>query len=178
MQKNFKNDLEIKYNDIFRELYVQWRIQSKKRYEELHSNGLAKSGLGSKKLYILMEELINNAICDIQQLFNNLTTKYNRKVSFKDLGRYKERTINNIYEHINNMEKELQDRNKNNLLYIAETNEIFLNDLKGNSKNKIFKIFDEITNLRKGKKIEGLVVTIFSLFIGIASLVVGIIGIA
>lgn len=33
MQKNFKDDLETKYNDIFRSLYVQCKLQSKKKYE-------------------------------------------------------------------------------------------------------------------------------------------------
>ena len=36
MQKNFKKDLDTKYNDIFRNLYVQWKLQSKKKYEELY----------------------------------------------------------------------------------------------------------------------------------------------
>lgn len=182
MQKNFKNDLETKYNDIFRNLYVQWKLQWKKKFEELQSNGLANSGIASKFMYTLMEELINKAICDLQQLFNNLPTKYNRKISFKDLGEYKEKTINNIDGHINNMEKELKSEYKDKLLFITESNEIYLNNLRGNSKNKIDKLFDEITNLRKGKKIEGLVIfnivfTILSFLIGIASLVVGIIGI-
>lgn len=182
MQKNFKNDLETKYNDIFRNLYVQWKLQSKKKYEELQSNGLANSGVGSKSMYVLMEELINKAICDLQQLFNNLPTKYNRKISFKDLDEYKQKTINNIDGHINNMKKELKSEYKDKLLFITESNEIYLNNLRGNSKNKIDKLFDEITNLMKGKKIEGLVIfnivfTILSFLIGIASLVVGIIGI-
>ena len=62
MQKNFKKDLDTKYNDIFRNLYVQWKLQSKKKYEELQSNGLANSGVGSKTMYTLMEELINKTI--------------------------------------------------------------------------------------------------------------------
>lgn len=182
MQKNFKNDLETKYNDVFKNLYVQWKLQSQKKYEELQSNGLANNGVGLRSMYILMEELINKAICDLQQLFNNLPTKYNRKISFKDLDGYKEKTINNIDGHINNMEKELKDEYKNDLLFTAESNDIFLNNLKGSSKNKIDKLFDEITNLRKGKKIEGLVIfniffTILNFLIGIAGLVVGIIGV-
>lgn len=80
------------------------------------------------------------------------------------------------------MEKELMHDYENKLLFIVETNQIFVNNLKSNSKNKIEKIFDEIVNLRKGKKIEGLVIfniifTILSFLIGIASLIVGIIGI-
>lgn len=100
-------------------------------------------------MYMLMEELINKVICDLQQLFNNLPTKYNRKILFKDLDEYKEKTISNINGHINNMENELKDKYKNNMLFRNETNETFLNNLKGNSKNKIDKLFDEITNLRK-----------------------------
>lgn len=182
MQKNFKNDLDTKYNEIFRNLYVQWKLQSKKKYEELQSNGLANSGAGSKSMYILMEELIDKALCDLQQLFNNLPTKYNREISFKDLDEYKEKTINNIDGHINNMEKEFKSEYNSKLLLIAESNEISLNNLRGNAKDRIDKLFNEITNLRKGKKIEGLVIfnivfTILSFLIGIASLVVGIIGI-
>lgn len=182
MQKNFKKDLDTKYNDIFRNLYVQWKLQSKKKYEELQSNGLANSGVGSKTMYALMEELINKTICELQQLFINLPTTYNRKISLKELNEYKEKTLNNIEGHINSMEKELMHDYENKLLFIVETNQIFVNNLKGNSKNKIEKIFDEIVNLRKGKKIEGLVIfniifTILSFLIGIASLIVGIIGI-
>ena len=182
MQKNFKKDLDTKYNDIFRNLYVQWKLQSKKKYEELQSNGLANSGVGSKTMYTLMEELINKTICELQQLFINLPTTYNRKISLKELNEYKEKTLNNIEGHINSMEKELMHDYENKLLFIVETNQIFVNNLKGNSKNKIEKIFDEIVNLRKGKKIEGLVIfniifTILSFLIGIASLIVGIIGI-
>lgn len=182
MQKNFKNDLDTKYNDIFRNLYVQWKLQSKKKYEELQSNGLANSGVGSKTMYALMEELINKTICELQQLFINLPTTYNRKISLKELNEYKEKTLNNIEGHINSMEKELMQEYENKLLFIVEINQIFVNNLKGNSKNKIEKIFDEIVNLRKGKKMEGLVIfniifTILSFLIGIASLIVGIIGI-
>ena len=182
MQKNFKKDLDTKYNDIFRNLYVQWKLQSKKKYEELQSNGLANSGVGSKTMYTLMEELINKTICELQQLFINLPTTYNRKISLKELNEYKEKTLNNIEGHINSMEKELMHDYENKLLFIVETNQIFVNNLKSNSKNKIEKIFDEIVNLRKGKKIEGLVIfniifTILSFLIGIASLIVGIIGI-
>ena len=182
MIEQLKNDLETKYNDIFRNLYLQWKLQSKKKYEEIQSNGLANSGVGLKSMYILIEELINKAICDLQQLFNNLPAKYNRKIALKDLEDYKWETINNIDGHINNMEKELKDEYKNDLLLTTETSEVFLNNLKDNSQNKIDSLFDEIINLRKGKKIEGLVIfnivfTLLSFFIGIASLVVGIIGI-
>lgn len=183
MQKNFKNDLDTKYNDVFRNLYVQWKLQSKKKYEELQSKGLANSGVGSKAMYLLMEEIINKSICDLQQLLNNLPTKYNREISFKELDEYKEKTINNIEGHINNMENELKKEYKNSLLFVAESNEVFLNNLKDNTKNKIEKLFNEIVDLRKGKKIEGLVIfnivfTILSFLIGIASLIVGIISLS
>lgn len=176
MQKNFKKDLDTKYNDIFKDLYVQWKLQSKKKYEELQSKGLANSGVCLRIMYKLMGELINKSICDLQQLFNNLPIKYNRKISFKDLEQYKERTIKNIDGHINNMEKEFKREYKKDLLFTVETNEIFLNNLKNNSKNEIDKLFNEITNLRKGKKIEKLVIfnvvfTILSFLIEIASLV-------
>lgn len=180
MQGNFKNDLDTKYNGIFKDLYVQWKLQSKKKYEELSSKGLANSGVCLREKYKLMEKLINKAICNLQQLFNNLPTKYNRKISFKELEQYKERTIKNIDGHINNMEKGFGKEHKKDLLFTTGTNEIFLNNLKSNSKNEIDKLFNGIINLRKGKKIEKLVIfnivfTILSFLIEIASLVVGIV---
>ena len=51
MQKNFKNDLETKYNDIFRNLYVQWKLQCKKKFEELQSNGLANQDKDMKNFF-------------------------------------------------------------------------------------------------------------------------------
>lgn len=104
----------------------------------------------------------------------------NRKISFKELNEYKERTLNNIDGHINNMEKELKKEDENDFLFITETNDSFFNNLKGNSKNKVENLFDEIINLRKGKKIVGLVIfniifTILGFLIGIASLIVEII---
>lgn len=182
MQKNFKNDLDTKYSDVFRNLYVGWKFKSKKKYEELQLNGLTNSGVGSRIMYELIENLINKTIDDVQQLFNNLPEKYNRKISLKYLEEYKERTINNIDGHILNMNEELKNEYENKLLFITESNKVFLNNLKCNAKIKIEKLFDEVTNLRKGKKIEGLVIfnisfTILSFIIGIASLIVGIIGI-
>ncbi len=173
MQKNFKNDLDLKYNDIFKNLYTQWKLQSKEKYEELASEGLSNSGIGSNAMYELIEKLINEVIYDLQQLFNNLLSKYNRKMSAEELDEYKEKTINNIEGHINDMEKELKNKYNNNSLFVTESNEVFLNNLKGNSKNKIEKLFDEINNLEKGKKVEvNVVVAILSLFIGIASLII------
>lgn len=78
------------------------------------------------------------------------------------------------------MEKELKKEDENDFLFITETNDSFFNNLKGNSKNKVENLFDEIINLRKGKKIVGLVIfniifTILGFLIGIASLIVEII---
>lgn len=182
MQKNFKDDFETKYNDIFRNLYVQWKLQSKKKYEELQEKGLANSGVESKSMYMLIEELINKTINELHQLFITLPEKYNRKISLKDLEKHREKTKNNINGHINNMENELKKGNNAKIFLEGETYKIFLNNLINNSNTKIEKIFDEIINFRKGKKIEGLVIfniifTISSFLIGFASLVVGIIGI-
>lgn len=180
MQKNFKNDLGTKYSDIFRKLYVQWKLQSKKKYEELQSSGLVNSGGASKIIYVLMESLVDNTICDLQKLFDELPRKYNRKISFKELNAYKEKTMRNIEEHINSMEGELKSEYKNNLVFTAEYNEIFMNNLKENAKDKVEKLFDEINNFRKGKKVEGLVIfniafTALNFLIGIASLILEII---
>jgi len=182
MQKNLKNDLETKYNEIFRNMYIQWKLQSKKKCEELQSNGLAGSGICSKIMYSLMEEIINETISDLQQLFNDLPTKYNRRISTKELNDYRKRTLKNIHGHIDSMKKELKDNYENKLFFITQTSEIFQNNLECNFKDKIEKLFDEIVNLRKGKKMEGLIIfnivfTILNFLIGIASLIVGIIGI-
>ena len=173
MQKNLKKDLEVKYIDIFKKLYTQWNLQGKKKYEELQNKGIANSGILVNAMYLKIEELINNAISEIQQLLVDLPNKYNRKLSFDELNEYKEKSIETIEGHINSMEKDVKEKYSKESLCIAESNIIFINNLKYNARNRIEKNFEEIVNLRKGKKVDWLV--ILSFLITVASLIVGII---
>ena len=173
MQKNLKKDLEVKYIDIFKKLYTQWNLQAKKKYEELQNKGIANSGILVNAMYLKIEELINNAISEIQQLLVDLPNKYNRKLSFDELNEYKEKSIETIEGHINSMEKDVKEKYSKESLCIAESNIIFINNLKYNARNRIEKIFEEIVNLRKGKKVDWLV--ILSFLITVAGLIVGII---
>ncbi len=179
MQKNFKKDFEDKYNDIFRNVYVQWKLQLKRKYEELQDKGLSNGGLGTKEMYNLIEQIINQSILELQELFTTLPIKYNRKISLKDLEKYEEKTKNNINGHIDNMEKDIEKLYEGNKLFPEETNRIFLENIKNNSTLKVEKICQEIINLRQGKKIERLVVfniffTVLGFLVGVASLIVGI----
>ncbi len=179
MQKNFKKDFEDKYNDIFRNVYVQWKLQHKRKYEELQNKGLSNSGLVTKEMYNLIEQIINQSIVELQELFTTLPIKYNRKISLKDLEKYEEKTKNNINGHIDNMEKDIEKIYEGDKLFPEETNKIFLENIKNNSTLKVEKMCKEIINLRKGKKIEGLVVfniffTVLGFLVGVASLIVGI----
>lgn len=183
MQKNFKKDFEDKYNDILKNLYVQWKLQHKRKYEELQDKGLSNSGLGTKEMYNLIEQIINQSIVELQELFTTLPIKYNRKISLKDLEKYEEKTKNNINGHIDNMEKDIEKIYEGDKLFPGDTNKIFLENIKNNSTLKIEKIFKEIINLRKGKKIKRLVIfdiffTLLGFAVGIASLIVEILTIS
>lgn len=180
MQQNFRKELETKYDDLYKTLYVQWKQQSKLKYEELQEKGLINSGIGIKELYKLIEALINQILIDLQSLFENIQISYNRKISLKDLEQYKEKSKKNINEHIVAMHKEIKEKYKNDKLLLTESNEIYIKNLKNNSNNKIDRIHNEIVNLRKGKKIEGLVIfnvvfTLLGFAVGVASLIIGII---
>lgn len=127
MQKNFKKDIEDKYKDILKNLYVQWKLQHKRKYEE--------------------------------------------------------KTKNNINGHIDNMEKDIKKIYEGDKLFTGDTNKIFLENIKNNSTLKIEKIFKEIINLRKGKKIKKLVIfdiffTLLGFTVGVASLIVEILTIS
>jgi hypothetical protein len=180
MQQNFRKELETKYDDLYKTLYVQWKQQSKLKYEELQEKGLINSGIGIKELYKLIETLINQTLSNLQSLFENIQISYNRKISLKDLEQYKEKSKKNINEHIVAMHKEIKEKYKNDKLLLTESNEIYIKNLKNNSNNKIDRIHNEIVNLRKGKKIEGLVIfnvvfTLLGFVVGVASLIIGII---
>lgn len=180
MQQNFREELETKYDDLYKNLYVQWKQQSKIKYEELQEKGLINSGIGIKELYKLIETLVNQTLNDLQSLFENIQISYNRKISLKDLEQYKEKSKKNINGHIEAMHKEIKEKYKNDKLLLTESNEIYIKNLKNNSNNKIDRIHNEIVNLRKGKKIEGLVIfnvvfTLLGFAVGVASLIVGII---
>lgn len=182
MQKDFKKDFEDKYNDILKSLCVQWKLQHKRKYEELQDKGLLNSGLGSKEMYNLIKQIINHSIVELQELFTTLPIKYNRKISLNDLKKYEEKTKNNIKEHIDNMEKDIEKIYGGDKLLLGDTNKIFIENIKNNSILKIEKIFQEIMNLRKGKKIEGLVIfdiffTLLGFVVGVASLIVEILDI-
>ena len=108
MQQNFRKELETKYDDLYKTLYVKWKQQSKLKYEELQEKGLINSGIGIKELYKLIETLINQTLIDLQSLFENIQISYNRKISLKDLEQYKEKSKKNINEHIVAMHKEIK----------------------------------------------------------------------
>ena len=77
------------------------------------------------------------------------------------------------------MEKDIEKIYEGDKLFPEETNRIFLENIKNNSTLKVEKMCKEIINLRKGKKIEGLVVfniffTVLGFLVGVASLIVGI----
>lgn len=180
MQQNFSEELETKYDDLYKTLYVQWKQQSKLKYEELQEKGLKNSGIGIKELYKLIETLVNQTLNDLQGLFENIQISYNRKISLKDLEQYKEKSKKNINGHIAAMHKEIKEKYKKDKLLLTESNEIYIKNLKNNSNNKIDRIHNEIVNLRKGKKIEGLVIfnvvfTLLGFAVGVASLIIGII---
>lgn len=182
MQKNFKEDFEKRYNKIFKNLYVQWKLQSKMKYEELQKKGLAKSGSGSRDMYILIEQLANQATDDLKKLFMTIPEKYNRKIPLKNLEEYEIKTKNNICGHIDNMQKDIEKIYNEDKLLISESNKIFFNNIKSNLILNVEEISQEIKNLRKGKKVEGLVIfniifTLLSFAVGVASLIVGVISI-
>lgn len=179
MQENFKKDFEDKYNDIFKNVYVKWKLQHKGKYEELKDKGLQNSGIGTKEIYNLIEQIINQSILELKKLLTTLPIKYNRKISINDLKKYEERTKKNINGHIDNMEKDIEKLYEGDKLFPGETNRIFLENIKNNSTLKVEKIYQEIINLRKGKKIEKFVVfnmvfIVLGFLVGVANLIVGI----
>lgn len=180
MQKNFKADLDSKYDEILRSLYVKWKKQFKFNEEQLAQNGLLKSGAGVNSFYNLIEKLVKETLENIKELFNKLPEKYNRKILESDMKKYQDKIINNIKGHISLMDKEINEYYKEDKLFSNESNKIRITNIEQNAENEIKRIFNEIENYRKGKKIEGLVIfniffTISSFFIGLVSLIISII---
>lgn len=171
MQVNFKNEFEARYTEIFKRLYVEWKKHSKDKTKELQEKGIYNSGVGRKMMCELAETLIYDTIDEIQWLFETIQKEYNREIPLKDLEQLTNVLKESINGHIDIMNKDIMDGNDMRIESIG----IFINNLKQNSKIKLDRMYDRIVNLRKGKRIEKLI--IINTIVGIVSLVVSIIGV-
>lgn len=172
MQKVMKNEVDTRYNEILRNLYVNWKSQSKNKSVELKRTGLNTSGVGIKSMYDLIEKLIFDSIESLDNTINQISKDFNTVIPFKDLKKYVQAFEKAIYGHIDGMQKDIRDMFGEITPSCEASFENTICNIKGNAKSKLDRIYTKNKNLQKFKKIEWLV--IFNTIVAILGLVVGI----
>lgn len=156
MKKTMENEIDKRYSEILRNLYVNWMLGLKNKNEELKSKGLDTSGVGIEIIYNLIEKLAFNTCENLDNMFEDIKKEFNTKIPLKVLKKYIDKSINSIFGHLNNMQEDIANKFGNDIL--VQSNESSINNIKGNVKAKLERIYDKNKNLQKFKKIEWLVI--------------------
>jgi len=177
MQKVMKNEVDTRYNEILRNLYVHWKLESKKKYEELTEQGLNTSGIGVKSLYNLIEKLVFESIENLDNMINQIYKEFNAVIPFKELKKYIQGFEKSIYGHIDSMQKDIKDIFNTSAQLSEASSELKVNNIKGNTKAKLDRIYLKNKNLQKYKKIDWLVIiniltTVIGVSVAIISLLI------
>lgn len=85
MQEAMKDELDARYGYILRSLSVNWKLESKSKYEELIREGLNTSGAGVESMYNLIEKLVFNSIGNLDNIINQISKEFNNVIHFKEL---------------------------------------------------------------------------------------------
>lgn len=173
MKKSMKKEIDKRYSEIFRKLNIDWKLELKRTQEELISKGLNTSGIGVKSFYDLIDKLVYDTIEMLDKMFDKIKEDFKSKIPLKDLKQYTQKSEENILANINEMEKEILS--KVDAILVNATNELRINNIKGNAKAKLERIYDKNKNLNNYKRIKWLVVintvaTIGGFILGIISL--------
>lgn len=171
MKESMQKEIDKRYEEIFRNLYVNWKFKFKNKKEELLSIGLNASGVGVTSMYDLIEKLIYDTIENLDKMFEDIKDEFKAKIPLKYIKQYLEKSEKAIYNHIAEMEKEIL--NQYDKLFINESNNSKINNLKGNVKLRLERIYDRNKNLQEYRKVEWPVV--IEIIIGIIGLILAII---
>ena len=175
MKETMKKEIDKRYEEIFRNLYVNWKLKLKNKQEELVAIGLNSSGAGVTSIYSLIEKLVYDTIENLDKMIADIKNEFKTKIPLKYLKQYLEKSEKAIYNHIDKMEKEIL--NQYDKVLFNDSNNSKINNLKGNVRAKLARIYDKNKNLHEFKRIEWLVIintiaTIGGFILSIISLVI------
>lgn len=173
MKQEMKKEINIRYTEIFKKLYLDWKIESEFKYKEITDRGLNKSGVGIKMMYDIIEKLTHKTIEELDNMFQDINREFKTDIPLKYLREYINDGEEAIHKHIKNMEQELTKKVEKRFTKDSSI-EIKINNLKQNAKIKMERIYDKNKNIHNFKKIEWLV--IINTIATIGSFIIGIIG--
>ena len=170
MNETIKKEIEKRYFDILQNLYLSWKLNLKDNKEKL-----VLSETGIRYIYDLIEKLVYQTIENLDKMFEDIKSEFKVKIPLKYLKQCLEKSTKSIYNYIDEMEKEIL--NQYNKVLDIESNNCKINNLKGNVKSKLERIYDKNKNLEEFKRIEWLVIintiaTIGGFIVSIISLVI------
>lgn len=168
MKKAIEDEIDKRYSEILGNLYKNWMLELKNKDEELKNKGLDNSGAGITIIYNLIEKLVFNTCKNLDNMFEDIKKEFNTKIPLKILRKYIDKSKKSISGHLTSMEKDLFDKFEK-----IASNELEINNIKGNVNAKLERIYDKNNNLQNFKKIEWSV--IIEIIIGIAGLIIAII---
>lgn len=173
MQKVMKDEVNERYSIILRNLNVNWKLELKNKSEELKRIGLNTSGVGIKSMYDLIEKLVYSSIENLDMEIKLISEEFNAVIPFKTLKHYIQKFEKAIYGHIDSMQEDIKNTFQPMTPSCETSFDTQIDNIKGNTKAKLDRIYSKNKNLQKFKKIEWLV--LINTIIALGGLVVGII---
>lgn len=157
MRKYMKEELERRYNEIFRKYYTEYMIELKNKYENLLEKRLDKSGVAVKVMYDVVEKEVYEVIENLDNLISEINTLF-EPITLTDLSQYIDRSKKNINSSIDKMESIICEKLGNDKLLNIETIKQKSNNIKQNNIHKLNQIYLKNKNINSFKKIEWLVI--------------------
>ena len=139
MQESMKKEINDRYHEILRKLYINWKFKSKSKYEELRRQGLDSSGHAITSMHDLIQALVYISIEDLDNMIKEISKEFNDKIPYKELKKYINNFEEALYGHVDSMEKDVEDKFRGLISICEPSLELWINNIKGNIKSKFKK---------------------------------------
>lgn len=173
MNKFMKKHLDQEYEEIAKNLYIEWKKRTTILPEELIMEGISNSGVVEHRYILEAKVILNRAIDKISMLFEKTQKEYNRNIKLKDLYDWNINIQNLVVGFIEEVEADIPNIIKRQL---CETSKIEIKNMMDNTKNQVKNIFMRISDGNKGRKLDlSICMSIISLVLSILSILINLI---
>ena len=137
VKKYYRSNIyyERRNKEIFKNLYIDYKIKLDEEYNKIVTKGLKTSGIAIN----IMHDEVEKLVCETTEKIDNLVSEINtifEQISSNDLKKY----IKEYKKNINGMENKILEKFKDDKLIDKENIKQKLNNIKENSNYKLNQI--------------------------------------
>ncbi len=174
MNKYLKDEIDRKYNEIFKDLCIKWIKELDKEYETLVTKGLNTSGCAVGYMYTVIEKIVDETIGNLDDSVKEIDKEFGG-MPLKEIKNYIENSKKDLDGHIDSMKEKVLEKFNGDKLINDESNLLRINNIKGNAISKLNQMYLRNRNIKRFRRVEWLVIinttaTVGSLIIAMVSI--------